>query len=270
MNHADKAGKEYWEENWASADINQVRDPRAPGLGNRGYREFHKLFKQLFKELQTKKELIEVGCAHSPWLPYFYSEFGFKITGLDYSKNGCASASALLARERTPGNILCADFFNPPSDLIGRFHVLASFGVVEHFKDTKACITALSRFLHPNGIMITSIPNMTGLIGSLQKIVNRDIYDIHVPMNREQLRAAHETNQLEVFSCDYFLSNEFWTVNPGQLNPASFRSVFGHRTVRCLGTVSRAIWALEEAGLKLPASRIFSPYIVCIAKRRAF
>lgn len=56
-------------------------------------------------------------------------------------------------------------FFSPPASMLGKFDVVVTFGVVEHFIDTRACLDAMSQFLKPGGLLVTSIPNLAGWIG---------------------------------------------------------------------------------------------------------
>jgi len=41
-------------------------------------------------------------------------------------------------------------------------------------------VSALAAFLHPTGYLITIVPNMYGLIGLLQKLVDPSVYRVHV------------------------------------------------------------------------------------------
>ena len=84
--------------------------------------------------------------------------------------------------------------FDPPDDMKGQYDLVMSFGVVEHFKDTTACLKACAAFVKPGGQMFTMIPNMTGLVGSLQKIIDRNVYDIHVPLSCKMLMATKVTD----------------------------------------------------------------------------
>ena len=119
------------------------------------------------------------------WLPYFAKEFAFEVYGIDYSEIGCQQAKQILEYEGVNGKIVCADFFSPPGSMLKAFDVVVSFGVLEHFEDTTACIAAFSKFLKPGGLLITNIPNLCGLNGLIQKMINRSIFDIHVPLDKK-------------------------------------------------------------------------------------
>ena len=214
------------------------------------------------------KELLEVGCGGSQYLAYFAKEFGLHVTGLDYSEPGCASAARLLTREGVSGRIVCADFFDPPRSLCGKFDVVVSFGVVEHFTDTTACMpAAIANFVKPGGLGSDfRSEHDRGDGGSLQKALDRQLFNKHVPLNRALLRRAHERAGLLVQACDYFISNNFFVL---ALQPTSRSSIGRYLKaflLRCLHYVSGAIWTLERVFRRFPPMGFTSPYIVCVAR----
>lgn len=217
--------------------------------------------------MDTKgKKLLEIGCANSQWLSYFDKEFGFNVSGLDYSEDGCAKAGRILANEGVRGEIICSDFFTPPDNMTDRFDVIVSFGVVEHFQDTAQCISAFSRFLKPGGLIITNIPNLSSssLNGFLQKrVFDRKIYDIHVPLSAPMLEKAHKQAGLTIVACDYFIC-----FNLGILNMERWRGSFlFNPLVRMQVRITKSIWVMNNYIPILPVNRITAPYIMCIAQK---
>lgn len=261
---SDKAGKAYWDQAWEQAKIPQPLNPRLGGLNNYLDRRFHEYFSRIFADVDTRgKKLIELGCAKSSWLPYLAQEFGFEVTGIDYSKPGCSQARQVLANAGVSGEIFCGDFFSPPSCLIERFDFALSLGVVEHYEDTVECIRAFSRFLKEDGVMLTVIPNMTGMMGAIQRILDREIYDIHVPLDKATLTNAHESAGLKVTSCKYFLA-----VNLNVLNLERKKERWFYRPfVRLRSWISKAAWLSESFLPPLPPNGLTSPYINCLARK---
>jgi len=262
----DKAGKQYWDKAWGTYDIPKEVNPRHGGLPNYVNRRFHEYFCQIFSNMNTQgKKVLEIGCARSVWLPYFAKEFGFKIYGIDYSEIGCQQAMQILSNEEVKGEIVCADFFSPPGSMLKAFDVVVSFGVLEHFKDTTACIAAFSKFLKPGGLLITNIPNLCGLNGLIQKMINRPIFDIHILFNRNALMQAHRINGLRVISCDYFLF-----VNLGVLNFENFKGgLFYKGASRLRSLINKVAWVCERAIPMLKPNRWSSPYINCVSTKVA-
>lgn len=259
----DKAGKTYWEQCWEHAPSPSVVDPRAKGLNHYVNRKLHEFFLDTFSGMPTEgKTLLEIGCANSSWLPYFSKEFGFRVCGVDYTAQGCQQERQILTNEGVKGEVICCDFFCPPQSMRGAFDVVVSFGVVEHFEDTAGCLRAFSEFLKPGGLLFTNIPNMAGLIGSIQKLVNRPVFDIHVPLDDRALAAAHQAS-LDVQSCRYFLFANWNVVNVETWERNISYQVF----VRLRSWISKGCWVLECFVPGIRPNRLTSPYIICVARK---
>jgi SAM-dependent methyltransferase len=259
----DKAGRSYWDAVWQGQPLPTPLDPRDASVRNHIERRFHQYFVAALGGRETAgRLLLEVGAGHSRWLPYFAREFGFAVSGIDYSPVGCAQGEAILRQAGVSGRVLLADFFAPPAEMLGAYDVVVSIGLVEHFDNTAACVASLARFLRPGGLLITVIPNLAGAVGWIQRRVCRAIYDVHVPLDREELRDAHEAAGLSVVRCDYFQGADLTAVNLACWSgrwfyPALTRLVFAG---------SLLMWALDEKGRWLRPSRLASRYVVCSAR----
>lgn len=264
----DKAGKKYWNDLWSESEIPTAVNPHLPGLNNYVNRRLHEYFCEAFSGMETQvMRLIEIGCARSAWLPYFKKEFGFKVFGIDYSEIGCQQAVQILSQEGIEGEVMCADLFSPPENMLETFDVVISFGVAEHFQDTAACIAALSKFLKPGGKIITNIPNLVGLIGSVQKIVNRPVFDMHMSLDKYSLKKAHEASGLEVLSCDYFIVTNFGVCNLRGLPPRSIRWFLKKVFLSLLARFSMTVWFVESKVRLFKPKKVISPYINCLARK---
>ena len=262
---ADKAGADYWNRLWETGKLPPPIDPYAHGV--RGYylRQFHRYFEEAFGGRETLGlKLIEVGCAQSAYLPYFAKYFGFVVSGLDRSRIGCEKARRILEREGVKGEVHCADLFSLSPALNEQFDVLVSFGVIEHYPDTAECVKAMAKLLKPNGKMVTVVPNMNGVHGTMQRILDRSVYDIHVPLDREGVLSAHLRAGLVVERCDYFLPSNLGVVNFEKWR----RSFLIYNLLRSLRSLlSNSFWLVDEHLVRLPASRRMSPNINCVARK---
>jgi 2-polyprenyl-3-methyl-5-hydroxy-6-metoxy-1,4-benzoquinol methylase len=265
----DSEGRErtdsgFWDEWWQRYPLPPSINPTRRGLKNYPFRRFHEYFERIFYGHETKgKKLIEVGCAQSAFLPYFVKSFGFEVSGLDRSELGCARSRAILDREGVPGKIYCADFFALPGDLAGQFDVVFSHGVVEHFEETAMAVKAMARLLRPGGRMVTNIPNFTGILRAYQKFLDRRIYDVQVPLDREGLARAHWDAGLWVEECEYFLP-----ISLEVLNVESWPRRWPYWvTVRTHGVISRIVWFVDERVAHLKPNRWTSPYVNCVARK---
>jgi len=260
----DRTGQGFWEKWWERSSLPPPIGPHRRGLKNYPFRKFHEYFERIFKGHPTQgKKLLEIGCAQSAFLPYFSKYFGFEVSGLDRSELGCERARQMLEREGVAGEIHCADFFSPPEQLLGRFDVIFSMGVVEHFEQTADAVRAIAKLLSLGGRMVTNIPNFTGVLRAYQGLLDSAIRDVQVPLDRESLAAAHGDAGLEVESCEYFLP-----ISLEVLNVASWpRRLPYWITIRTHGIISRAIWLIDDYVPILKPNRWSSPYVNCVARK---
>lgn len=258
----DKAGKAHWDEAWARTSLPPVIDPRGRGLNHHFDRQIHAYLQGVFGVVRRPdSRILEIGCGNSVLLPYLAREFGFEPNGLDYSELGCRRARESLARERIDGTIHCEDFFAPSERLLSQFDIVISWGVAEHFQPTSRCLSAFAAFLKPGGSMVTIVPNMTGPMGALQKAADRAVYEIHIPLDRRALAAAHREAGLEVARSEYLMLFNLNVVNlEGRANR------WWHRpAVRLCSWVSKAIWLAEPLLPFARPNRSTSPLVACVA-----
>lgn len=263
---ADKAGRAYWDQVWDGQDIPAPFAPAPLTRHNYADQAFHAAFLRLFGASdQTGKTLLEVGAARSAWLPYFADVYGFAVTGLDYSELGCAQAQAILDRAGVTGEVILADLFAPPETMLAAYDVVISFGVVEHFDDTAATVTALARFLRPGGMLISVVPNLSGIGGFLQKRLCRDIYDVHLRLDQARMQAAHQHAGLDVRVNHYFIGGGFTTMNMGCWRGSPLYPLLS----RVPTLLTMPFLALQRGKMPLRPNRLTSPYLVCVAERPA-
>jgi SAM-dependent methyltransferase len=261
----DRTGSDFWDQWWQRASLPPAIDPHRPGLKNYPFRSFHRFFAAaLGGDSRKEQHLIEIGCAQSVFLPYFARYLGFHVSGLDQSQLGCERARRILEREGARGEIYCADLFAPPAELLQRFDVAISFGVVEHFDDTAKPLTAIAAFLKPGGKVITLIPNLTGVLGWYQKLLDRTLYEAHVVMDRERLGEAHGQAGFEIESAGYLMPFSLEV-----LNSERRQTRVGRLLSRAHTAASRLVWLADEELLHLTPNRWTSPYVVCVARRVA-
>jgi 2-polyprenyl-3-methyl-5-hydroxy-6-metoxy-1,4-benzoquinol methylase len=253
--NVDLAGRQYWETTWQKRTV----------LGSVNLKNYtRRRFDTLFNRYLPRKEgmrLMEAGCAQSSWLPYFHLRFGYEIAGLDYSETGCKKASENLSRHGVTGTILCRDFLEEQPDLKGQFDVVFSYGVIEHFSQPETVLTRFHRFLKPDGLVVTIIPNMRGITGWLQRLVNRPVYDIHVPLTPVGLQQAHRAAGFQEVSSGYLGSVGTEVVN------YPVNGGIGMRAARkLLKLTSKASWILFRAANWHPESVTWSPYVYYIGR----
>jgi 2-polyprenyl-3-methyl-5-hydroxy-6-metoxy-1,4-benzoquinol methylase len=251
---------EYWDSVWLDEALPALVDLSNPALRTCVPKSFDRLIGDTVSGLDGAR-VLEIGCARSVWLPHIASRYGAHVTGLDRSPTGCARARALLGKAGVGGEIVCADLFDPPAGMLGKFDVVFSIGVVEHFPDTAGIIATCARFLQRGGRMLTIIPNMNGLVGALQRLLDPPIYRLHVPLAPDALARAHRAAGLDVVHQAYILSANWNVVIVGGLR----RFGLERTAIRGLSALSKAFWQLDRAGIGVPPNRLTSPYIACRA-----
>jgi SAM-dependent methyltransferase len=266
-NAGDRAGPEFWNGLWASKTTS--REIGSPRLRHWEV-PYAALFDEAFSLLgDTRgKRVLEIGAGDSGWLPYYKKRWGFEVSGLDYSPVGCARAADLAKRAGVPVQVILADMFAPPPEIEGTFDAVVSIGVIEHYEDTANTLAALSRFLRPGGVMLTIVPNIPGLVGSLTRRFNRPVFDIHVPVNIPTMRSAHEKAGLEVVRCGNFMSINLGVFNITGLDPSKLSTKLKRIMLGGMILFSRAVWGLERVAGSLPVNSYVSPYVVAIARKR--
>ncbi len=107
---------------------------------------------------------------------------------------------------------------------------------------------------------------MSGLVGLVERVVNRPVYDIHVPLTREALGAAHEAAGLEVLDCRYFVSTHFGICNLNGLSRRGVGWLVKRSALACLSQISKAVWFVEERVGPFAATRVTAGYVTCLAR----
>lgn len=252
-----KSTRDYWDENWRLAGDGLA----AHRSESYFWRRLNRVFRGAFSGLPPEAELIELGAGASEWLPRLHRDFGVRVCGLDYSEPGCERARQILAQAGISGEIFHGDMFQPPAVLQGRFDAVCSFGLVEHFADTASAVKACAAFAKPGGTVFTLIPNMTGVNGFFYKLLNRAVFETHVPLTLDDLRRAHVEAGLEPLHASYLLGL------PGILDPNRLETVLWRRALRfVVSRFSQFVWWFEERGMGVPENQKTSPYIVCVAR----
>ena len=169
-----------------------------------------------FLEPESGNRLLEMGCGGSKYLPWLAREMGFQVEGVDYTNEGCELARRNLEAAGVTGTIHCVDFLSLGPEFAGRFDVVTSYGVLEHFAEPVTVLKAFAGCLRPGGTLITFVPNMQGVGGRLVKRINRPLYDTHYLFDLDQFRNFHVNAGLSVIHGRYSEFCDFGLVPLGR------------------------------------------------------
>ena len=154
--------------------------------------ELDKVFKKHLAGSAGKK-LIEVGCGSSLWLPYFKKEFDLDIWGIDYSMRGIEICSKILEKNRVEGRLIQADIFEWAAGSQGRFHIVFSLGLIEHFRQPSQVLTLFNALLSPSGLCMTWVPNTSGLVTKLSILMNKNLKNYYTTLDLNRLEHEHRS-----------------------------------------------------------------------------
>ncbi|HVU28999.1 MAG TPA: bifunctional 2-polyprenyl-6-hydroxyphenol methylase/3-demethylubiquinol 3-O-methyltransferase UbiG [Sphingomicrobium sp.] len=104
------------------------------------------------------KTAIDVGCG-AGLLAEPLARLGASVTGIDASPELIAAAREHAAAVGLEIEYLSGDV----QDLEGKFDLITSMEVIEHVAEPSTFVKALARLLAPDGLLIMSTPNATGL-----------------------------------------------------------------------------------------------------------
>ena len=250
---------EQWNASWAAVDAPLRLRPWRDYVSWR----FDRLFRQYIK---AGDRVLEVGCGGSRFLPYFAKDLGAEVWGFDFAPAGVSSTQAALRRAGTNGTIVQADLFAANEIPTGYFDVVFSGGFIEHFEDTTGVVNRIVQFAKPRtGLVITEIPHVTGwMFRTLQKRLDRSIYDQHIPVTAHAMDVAHTDSGAEVLRpATGFGSLGIGVLNYNRLLPKPFSAV----ARRCLEIpqtlITAPLWLLR---MELE-SDAFSPFLVGVYRR---
>lgn len=249
----------YWDSGYYKKDF---IIPSPPGNSSNYYEDL--LILRIKEKCLPGKRVVEIGGGGSAVLARLaldHPETDFVC--LDYAEGGC-DLIRRFAIDRGISNLSAVkcDFRYPPID-IRSFDLVYSLGVVEHFSNLTDVLSQLIKYTSEGGEMITLIPNMSGFLGFLTKIMDRSVYEMHVPHNKYDFYDGHAAANLFIESCDYFGSSNFGVLS----SCASRERRLNWIVYTSLSRISKIGFLIEKRFGNFPATQFLSPYILAVSRR---
>ncbi len=248
--------------------VGGIKLPRIYSREQFNIRRFDRLLSNVLSI--SAKTLFEVGCGSSAWLPYFKNYYGFTVAGLDYSELGCEIAKRNLEYfDRKFGeDIYCADVTALNGHEFGRYDVVFSYGLIEHFDDPATIVKEMKQLVAENGQIVTVVPNLHGFYGVVSRLLLPKIYAMHKIIDPTQLERTHLQSGFRTEYCGYygtFYLHVIPWVNTerGFMKVSIIKRTF-MKTIDLLGRVSE--WLLDWFNVS-HESAAWSPYVVYIGRR---
>jgi 2-polyprenyl-6-hydroxyphenyl methylase/3-demethylubiquinone-9 3-methyltransferase len=179
----------YWDHSWRGASAGQRRVKRLRRLEALDWQFGQMLLRSAdrARPVSGRLRVLEIGCANTIWLPFLAREAHAEVVGVDYSERGCDLARQNLAAERCAGTIVCADFFEYLRSSPAAFDLVMSFGLIEHFEQVAEVLRSMAEIVRPGGLLVATVPNLGGLYGRMQALVDAEVLKQHLVLGADAL-----------------------------------------------------------------------------------
>lgn len=199
------------------------------------------------------KDAIELGGFPGYYATYLKKYQKLDTTLFDYYIHQELINKLLEKNGLKPGDIhvIEADLFNYRPEKL--YDMVLSFGLIEHFNDTKAIIETHLQFLKPGGVLFITLPNFKSVNGWVQRKFDKENYDKHNinSMDLELLKKSCQQLGLKEIESYYHGRFTVWLENKSEQS-------------KMAKVIVKAIWwAGKIATRVVPVeSKSLSPYIV--------
>lgn len=267
--HAVRPGDWFWKNGggyYTRTADELKRQPALPDFRRLRNRSVFALFAQ-YTGLRHGARVLEVGCGSSEWLPQLALATGCMVVGVDIEPFAAELASANLHGAGVGGRILCRDAFDleQNAELKGRFDLVYSMGVMEHFRDVVERLAVIREYLRKGGRILTTVPNLHGINWFLQRLASREVLEMHVIHTAETLVRAHEAAGFKTVRSGYVGFYDGFLTDAGRNTGRINRTI--HRWLCWLTSMSSEAWLRigREAGA--PELPWLAPHIYYVGTR---
>jgi SAM-dependent methyltransferase len=239
---SDAAGREFWNSTWAQ--LPPVEPYQGPVF------EHHPILDR-FLSKAGGGDAIEIGCVPGNYMIYLAKEFGYRVSGIDYSDQMPYVRENLRCNGISDAELFQGDLFQfvPPQ----RYDLVFSQGFVEHFDDYQLVVRKHEELAAPGGLLVIIVPNLTHVHRVLCGYFAPEILSVHrFPlMHAEILQKTLQDAGLEVLHCKYH---------------RTFRPTY--RLPRSVDLCSRAVQkCLRLLRLDNIGNRFASPYLISVSRK---
>ncbi|MBU3925552.1 class I SAM-dependent methyltransferase [Patescibacteria group bacterium] len=218
---------------------------------------FEDIFQKYF-EFNPKLECIEIGCVPGNFLIFLHKKFGYKIHGIDYVEG----MEKILKKNFELNNIKNYNIYNSDFRIFKQeklFDIVLSIGFIEHFSDYKKIIEKHISLLKKDGILFISLPNFRYGQYLLHRLFDNKNLKKHnlKAMNPKIIKEIFKKNNLEIIYSGYYKSFKFWVEN------IENRNFFIKKIIVLIILIGQFFFKY----INIP-NKYFSPFIICIAKKK--
>jgi SAM-dependent methyltransferase len=143
------------------------------------------------RHLGPGRRFLEIGVGGSPWPAHVARRHGAEAWGIDFSRAGLALAARAVTENQNLVHLIEGDVFDRDKLPANAFDVVYSGGFVEHFPTPQPVMKRIAELVTEDGFVVTAVPNLCGLNGALQKLVDVETFQRHVVISPTALDEAH-------------------------------------------------------------------------------
>lgn len=204
------------------------------------------------------KSVIELGGFPGYYSVFLKKYFALNTTLFDYYIHPQIIKDLLVFNNLaiTDIDIIEADLFNYQP--LKKYDLVSSFGLIEHFLDTKDIIAKHLQFLNDNGTIFITLPNFKGANGWVQKTFDRNNYNKHYIACMDLAFLSQTAKQLGLNNVQTFYYGGFstWLENKTE-------------KPKWVQNIVNAVWLIGKILAKIiqVENKFLSPYIVLIANK---
>lgn len=218
---------------------------------------FGDILSKLIKE-KNIKNAIELGGFPGYYATYLKKYEHLDTTLFDYFIHEGLINQLLEKNGLKPGdiNIIEADLFDYKPKAL--YDLVLSFGLIEHFSNTKSIIDTHLQFLKPGGTLFITLPNFKSINGWIQRKFDLENYKKHNIESMNPALLVDYCKQLGLTEVNSYYHGKFtvWLENRSQQG-ALVKAIV--KTIWFAGKVATKIVPVE--------SKALSPYIVLKATK---
>lgn len=244
-----------------------IRKPLLPDFRRLRSRKLLLLFDS-YANVSVGSHVLELGCGGSRWLPYLALHRGCSVVGIDLEPFAAELARSNLEAAGAKGEILCRDAFalQDNADILGRFDVVYSMGLLEHFDDPVNLLAIISKYLKDGGRIVTTVPNLRGVNWLLQRLGDLEILETHVIYAENSLVHIHEEAGFETIASGYLGFYDGFMSESGKAAGPARKNI--HRWLCWMSSVSSEAWLRASRGKLAPEFWWLSPYVFYVGKSK--
>lgn len=195
----DLSSRDQWEEVWTENDVETC------GQIDTGSRGFNRdLFEFIRDPLLTSGggRFLELGCYPGKFMRLFAEHGGYEVSGLEYVEQCVERTQMLLRQAGVESTVAHGDFRTWQTE--EQWDVVASFGLIEHFDETRDVLEQHARLTQEGGHVLVTFPLHCGIYGQVMAWSDPARFAQHNRMSlNDAVAAANESDRLTVIKAGY-------------------------------------------------------------------